>query len=148
MTVDWKYLFTSFDGRINRAKYWLAAAVVVAAWLLVLAVAYSILPEAPAMAIMAIAFIAVIYFSVAVGAKRLHDRDKSAWWLAFFYGAPPVLEGIGSAIGGMMLFSLAGFAISIWALVELGILRGTDAPNAYGPDPLGAQQADATMGSA
>ena len=20
--MDWKYLFTSFDGRINRAKFW------------------------------------------------------------------------------------------------------------------------------
>jgi uncharacterized membrane protein YhaH (DUF805 family) len=24
----------------------------------------------------------------------------------------------------------------IWALVECGFLRGTEGPNAYGPDPL------------
>ena len=25
--MDWKYLFTSFDGRINRAKFWAAIGV-------------------------------------------------------------------------------------------------------------------------
>jgi uncharacterized membrane protein YhaH (DUF805 family) len=35
-----------------------------------------------------------------------------------------------------MLFSLASLAISIWAFVELGCLRGTAGPNKYGPDPL------------
>jgi uncharacterized membrane protein YhaH (DUF805 family) len=28
------------------------------------------------------------------------------------------------------------FAITIWAIVELGFLRGTIGPNRYGPDPL------------
>src|SRR6266487_727368 len=29
-----------------------------------------------------------------------------------------------------------GLAISVWAFVELGCLRGTPGPNRYGPDPL------------
>ena len=28
------------------------------------------------------------------------------------------------------------FAINLWALIELGILRGTNGPNRFGPDPL------------
>jgi uncharacterized membrane protein YhaH (DUF805 family) len=32
--------------------------------------------------------------------------------------------------------ALASVAISIWALVELGFLRGTSGPNDFGPDPL------------
>ena len=28
------------------------------------------------------------------------------------------------------------FAITVWAIVELGFLRGTLGPNRYGPDPL------------
>lgn len=35
-----------------------------------------------------------------------------------------------------MIFGLASLAISIWALVELGFLRGTVGANRYGPDPL------------
>jgi uncharacterized membrane protein YhaH (DUF805 family) len=27
-------------------------------------------------------------------------------------------------------------AIWLWAVLELGCLRGTEGPNAYGPDPL------------
>ena len=39
--------------------------------------------------------------------------------------------------GGLaIILGLAGFGISIWALVELGFLRGTVGPNQYGPDPL------------
>jgi uncharacterized membrane protein YhaH (DUF805 family) len=48
-----------------------------------------------------------------------------------------VLPGVlNYAAGGMFVFAIAGFAISIWALVELGFLRGTSGPNDYGPDPL------------
>ena len=31
---------------------------------------------------------------------------------------------------------LVAFAITVWAFVELGCLRGTVGPNQYGPDPL------------
>jgi uncharacterized membrane protein YhaH (DUF805 family) len=77
---------------------------------------------------------------LALGAKRLHDRNKSAWWLALFWLLPGVLQGIGEQIGtaGIVL-SIAAFAISIWGLVELGFLRGTVGPNQYGPDPLEGQ---------
>ena len=39
--------------------------------------------------------------------------------------------GIGIVLG---LFSLV---IGIWALIELGILKGTPGPNQHGPDSLG-----------
>ncbi len=87
-----------------------------------------------------ILWIPMLWIGLAVAAKRLHDRGKSAWWLLPFYALPAVLDGIGSAIGGIgLLLSLASMAISIWALIELGFLRGTPGANAYGPDPLGAQ---------
>jgi uncharacterized membrane protein YhaH (DUF805 family) len=50
-----------------------------------------------------------------------------------------VLNGIGSRLGDpmlMIIMGVAGLAISVWALVELGFLRGTPGDNAYGPDPL------------
>jgi uncharacterized membrane protein YhaH (DUF805 family) len=71
-----------------------------------------------------------------VGIKRLHDRDKSGWWLLVFYVLPGVLNTIGESLAAGWIFSLASFAVSIWALVELGFLRGTAGPNRYGPDPL------------
>jgi uncharacterized membrane protein YhaH (DUF805 family) len=82
----------------------------------------------------------MIWIGLAVATKRLHDRNKSAWWLVPFYALPVVLDGAGNAVDAIMgiVLSLASLAISIWALVELGFLRGTPGPNAYGPDPLGA----------
>jgi uncharacterized membrane protein YhaH (DUF805 family) len=34
------------------------------------------------------------------------------------------------------LLYLGGFGILIWAVIELGCLRGTPGANRYGPDPL------------
>ena len=41
--------------------------------------------------------------------------------------------------------SVAAFAISVWLFVEIGFLRGTQGPNRFGPDPLGAARADAQL---
>jgi uncharacterized membrane protein YhaH (DUF805 family) len=87
-----------------------------------------------------LAFTIVSWISAfAVGVKRLHDRDKSGWWVLLFLLAPSVLGSIANTseqpLVGFVL-GLASFVISIWALVELGFLRGTVGPNRYGPDPL------------
>ena len=58
-----------------------------------------------------------------------------------FFVLPSVLQGMGEQTGNAAyVLQLAAFAISIWALVELGFLRGTVGPNRYGPDPLGAER--------
>jgi uncharacterized membrane protein YhaH (DUF805 family) len=41
-----------------------------------------------------------------------------------------------------LLFSFQG---RIRLFVEIGLLRGTQGPNRFGPDPLGATQADAAI---
>jgi uncharacterized membrane protein YhaH (DUF805 family) len=85
-------------------------------------------------------YIPLLWISLALGAKRLHDRDKSAWWLLLFYVLPGALGNIGPYAGGPdIVFTVASLAVSLWALVELGFLRGTPGTNRYGPDPLAAQ---------
>ncbi|BCG91795.1 DUF805 domain-containing protein [Mesorhizobium sp. 131-2-1] len=119
--MDWKYLLTSFEGRINRAKFWAAIGVFIVIGIIGL-ILDSILGTRITLAsggqigiIGIIISLASIYFAFAVYAKRWHDRDKSGWWSLI------VLIPI---IGG------------IWMLVELGILEGTRGANQYGPDPL------------
>jgi uncharacterized membrane protein YhaH (DUF805 family) len=78
-----------------------------------------------------------LWIGLALGAKRLHDRNKSAWWLVVFWLLPPVLQPIGERIEGTgLIFILAALAIWIWGLVEIGFLRGAVGPNQYGPNPL------------
>lgn len=76
------------------------------------------------------------WVGLAVGAKRLHDRNKSAWWMLLFWLIPAVLQTVGERIGGSgSIFVLAASAIWIWGVVEMGFLRGTAGPNPYGPGP-------------
>ena len=125
--MEWGWLFTSFDGRINRAKFW---AGVIILWLVsiiinlaiaeVFVAQYDPLQVFPTMAPLAwivwlLAAAAIAYMSLAVFAKRWHDRDKSGWW---------------------SLIAFVPFIGAIWILVECGCLPGTEGPNRYGPDPL------------
>ena len=131
-------LWFGFSGRANRAKYWLVAAINVAIMTVLTVVA--LVGNAPALWIVfIIAILVLVVSSVAVSIRRLHDRGKSGWWVLVFIFVPGLLNGVGSRLDDpvpMMILSLAGLAISIWALVELGFLRGTQGDNAYGPDPL------------
>jgi uncharacterized membrane protein YhaH (DUF805 family) len=153
--MDWQSLFFSFRGRINRAKYWLAALVFVIAdavlglvgWVLGNSLTFQILSS--------VVNLAVFIAGIAVCIKRLHDRDRSGWWLLLFYGGPGVVVIIGlvvfwaaaDAVGmtaawanlGLRLCLLGGFALGIWGFVEIGCRRGTAGYNRFGPDPLKRQ---------
>ncbi len=138
MDVDFWPLLFRFQGRINRAKYWIATVTYISVTIALVGLGFFFRFDTIFFVIAAVAFIAVTVSGIAVGIKRLHDRDMSGWWLLVFYLLPAVLDGIGRALGVPVIFSLAGSAISIWALVVLGFLRGTNGANQYGPDPLGA----------
>jgi uncharacterized membrane protein YhaH (DUF805 family) len=138
--MDLSTILFSFTGRLNRAPYWLAGiAMGVAVTLIVVGMAVVIgasgLGEGWWLAVPVI--LALSWISLALTTKRLHDRDKSAWWLLLFCLAPSTLQAVGSRVGseGVILF-LVSVGISIWGFVEMGCLRGTDGPNSYGPDPL------------
>jgi uncharacterized membrane protein YhaH (DUF805 family) len=134
-------LFT-FQGRINRAKWWLAVLIAVIASVVMLFL--FVIPVLGALLALAI-IIGMFVSGLAVGIKRLHDRNKSGWWLVLFYGVPGVMgfidtwlgfQGFGELAGPRLLTSLVSFVIGIWAIVELGCLRGSIGPNRYGPDPV------------
>jgi uncharacterized membrane protein YhaH (DUF805 family) len=100
---------------------------------------------APLFVIMAvIIFIPWLLWGLSITTERLHDRDKSAWWLVVFYLVPLLLDQFAKAlsftgaIGTILHYMLAllSLAIMIWGFVEIGLLRGTAGPNKYGPDPL------------
>jgi uncharacterized membrane protein YhaH (DUF805 family) len=61
------------------------------------------------------AIVTVVLFlpGLAVAARRLHDIDRTAWWLLLFF----------TVIGAILLL--------VWAF-----FKGTRGPNRYGTDPL------------
>lgn len=137
--MDWKFIFLSFQGRLNRKPYWLGT---IALLSLVIIGVFGVmfLTGGGGVAAIGVIYLLLLWPTLAMGVKRLHDRNKSAWWLVVFYVVPTLLNvlvegGDGEGVGAM-IFGLASLAISIWALVELGFLRGTVGANRYGPDPL------------
>jgi uncharacterized membrane protein YhaH (DUF805 family) len=142
--MDPSQLFFGFSGRINRAKYWVAGVINIVSWLIIVVVVWGATsPSSPYFLFLFTFFIVAIPWLIsltAIAVKRLHDRDKSGWWLLVFYVLPGALDKIPEAAGTVLqfIFGLASFAISIWAFVELGCLGGTAGPNKYGSDPLAA----------
>lgn len=62
--------------------------------------------------------LAAIVPSIAVGVRRLHDQDKSGWFML------------------LGLIPLVGIVLLVFFCLE-----GTKGPNQYGPDPLGSDAA-------
>lgn len=147
--MRWRDVFLGFRGRISRGTYWKAGFAILAYLLLLVVVMAAFLAggEAPSPArVLAVALpvgvlaLPVLYATTALGMKRLHDRDRSGWWLLPYYVLPGVLDQgsrqLGEDAGVGLALSAASFAISLWAIVELGFLRGTRGPNRFGADPL------------
>ena len=116
--MDWTWYLFSFEGRINRAKLWLALLVILC-WMFFLgvlaAIATSIFGGAKSFGFAVddiflildpatyrslsksdlIPFLAKLigaplftWIYLAAAIKRLHDRDKSGWWMVPFFAAP------------------------------------------------------------
>ena len=154
-------LWTRFDGRINRKPYWIGALVLIIPLLIGWwALAEMLFGEVGAgtfqESLLELVFTLIIaYPATALMVKRLHDRNRPGIIAAIFW-APSVLQIAGGLLGiveepaavgtetifaptaiGWVIIAIS-LAIGIWSLIELGILKGTDGPNQYGPDPLKA----------
>lgn len=121
--MDWGWLLLSREGRIPRQVYWLnfiVPYIVIAVGLGLAEQAvgfggdYTTLTGRP---ISALFFLLMIWPGICVGAKRCHDRGKSAWWI---------------------LINFVPLIGPFWWLIEFGCLRGTAGPNRFGPDPTAA----------
>jgi uncharacterized membrane protein YhaH (DUF805 family) len=138
MNISLVSLLFSFQGRINRAKYWVAMIAYLSLTIAVLGLGFFFNFGTLFLVFAGMIALAMIVSGCIVGIKRLHDRNKSGWWLLLFYLLSGVLDVAGMTGKLPLLFELGSVAISIWALVELGCLRGTAGTNQYGPDPLAA----------
>jgi len=106
-------LLFSFRGRITRLSYWMFSLAVL---VIILVPAMTVFGGDPVQSgnYIALVSLLILYPSLAVQAKRWHDRDKSAWW---------ILINFLPLIGGL------------WALVENGFLSGTAGDNRFGTVP-------------
>jgi uncharacterized membrane protein YhaH (DUF805 family) len=156
--MSWGAILFSFYGRINRAKYWAGALMWLVFFLILMSViigffvsdimalttteeviAYALGRGLAVFLIVSIVSIIAMVSGLALGVKRLHDRDKSGWWIVLFYVVPEVLNGATQTTDSgavLAVGTLAMIGLVIWGFIELGCLRGTAGPNRFGPDPL------------
>ena len=111
--MTFQQLWLSFDGRIPRKAYWIYGVLPLIGVSLAAGIVAGILNLK---ALSMLVSILLIWPSIALAAKRWHDRDKSAWW---------ILIGLVPMIGWL------------WTFIENGCLRGTTGPNRFGGDATG-----------
>jgi uncharacterized membrane protein YhaH (DUF805 family) len=105
--------YATFAGRAPRSEYWywVLFALLVGAAAAILDQAF--FPGLDTHPLHSLASLALFLPGLAVSVRRLHDLDRTGWWMLI------MLTGIGIIL------------LLIWFC-----LRGTPGPNRYGPDPL------------
>jgi uncharacterized membrane protein YhaH (DUF805 family) len=106
-----------FRGRSCRREYWSFVLLQLIVFLTALGIAFSlpVITDKPGAVVWA-PIIHLLVFglpALAVQVRRLHDQDKSGWWV--IVGAVPYL----------------GVGFILWLMVQ----AGTWGPNRFGPDP-------------
>ena len=167
--MDWTWYLFSFKGRINRAKLWLALLVIICwmiflGMLVVIAgslfggaksfsfgvddiflildpATYRSLSKSDLLPFLAKVIGAPlfgwVYFATSI--KRLHDRDKSGWWMLPFFVIPGFYNDFADRVDlshAALPLGLAAFVLCIWGFVEMYCLKGSRKTNRFGPNPL------------
>ncbi|MEP6836932.1 MAG: DUF805 domain-containing protein [Bradyrhizobium sp.] len=170
--MDWAWYLFSFEGRINRAKLWLAALIMIC-WMIFLGaliaglaallgghslkdIGFGIhyiftvfdpafyrsrsLAELPILLLEAAVSVLVLWVYFATAVKRLHDRDKSAWWAIPLVAVPAFYNDIARWLPDdsylTLMISALAFVLCIWGFVEQYCLKGSRKTNRFGADSL------------
>ena len=110
--------YFGFHGRICHRVFWLHYILPLTAAALSAAILDLIVFGQQQGIFSALVTLATIVPNLAAYVKRLHDRDKSGWFLLILF------------------IPLVG---AIWLFIEVGCLRGTNGRNRFGGDSLQAQ---------
>lgn len=109
--------YAQFKGRSTRKEFWLFCLLVVIAtvFLTAIDIAIGMFDPSSGLGLLSGIFtLAIIVPSLAVSARRLHDTNRSAWWLILSF-----IPVIGTIV-----------------LVVFWCFQGTKGPNRFGESPL------------
>jgi uncharacterized membrane protein YhaH (DUF805 family) len=156
--------YAEFSGRSRRMEYWMFALFLFVMWmvlggLLVVMVGSAFLSMGGGSAgglaaagggamilllVIGVVWLALLIPTLAVGVRRLHDTERSGWWLGGYLLLVVVSNVLQRTTGSAGLATLLGIATLIYAIALLVFycLDGTKGPNKYGPDPKGGVNAE------
>ncbi len=112
--MSWTWLLFSFQGRVGRKPYWIFNLIIFLGGM-VLSLFTEVSADIGEINKPQLMFMLwILWPSLAIQAKRWHDRNKPAWWILINF--IPVIG-------------------PVWALIENGFLPGTPGDNRFGPAP-------------
>ena len=139
--------YAEFSGRASRSEYWWFFLAIVVAYIVVSIVENIVglnQMMGPYGILSLLLLLGTLVPSIAVGVRRLHDTNRSGWWILIAlvpYGLMALagvmaLAGAG-ALGLLAMMGLIGIVAMVGAVVLLifMVLPGTPRDNNYGPPP-------------
>ena len=167
--MDWTAFLFGFRGRINRARIWLGLPVIFCWMIFVLALVAAaggllgttgsfdlgvnevftlVDPETyrsmssanlPILVIKTVGSSLFLWVYLAISIKRLHDRDKSGWWMVPFFVLPGLYNQFSDRLNESYLvlpLGLIAGLLCLWGAIEMYFLKGSRKANRFGPNPL------------
>jgi uncharacterized membrane protein YhaH (DUF805 family) len=158
--VDWAKRpmlekYADFSGRAPRAEYWwyVLAIIILSVVARIIDSILGMNVAGPYGPVSLIVMLGLLVPNIAVSIRRLHDTNRSGWWillpivpycLAFVLGGAAMMGAAagGSSVGLMAGAGIAGLFLLIGAvcaivLLVFMVLPGTPGENRYGPNPYG-----------
>jgi uncharacterized membrane protein YhaH (DUF805 family) len=147
--IDWAIRplqkYADFSGRASRPEYWWFVLGLIVAYI-VISIVESIMGINHMVGgvygpLMILLWLGTIVPQISVGVRRLHDTNRSGWWLllplipyclAFILGGSAMMSGSMTGLGVAGIFLMIGAVCAI-ALLVFMILPGTPGDNRYGP---------------
>lgn len=146
--MDLQKTLLTFDGRIARQEFWIGVVcliiVNIVAALVIGGIFVGLFGIAVGGFVLLLLSLALAVPGYAVLVKRSNDRGHPQVYVQALTAANVAFsvvnffQTISSSQPGilMMLVAVVMTVAGLWALIDLGCLRGTKGPNQYGPDPL------------
>lgn len=105
--------YVNFSGRASRSEYWYWTLFAILVSIVTGGIDHLIFPIMDFSPLNSLAGLALFLPGLAVGIRRLHDLDRTGWWV-------------------LLVLTIIGIVV----LIAWFVMRGTVGPNRYGPDPL------------
>jgi uncharacterized membrane protein YhaH (DUF805 family) len=105
--------YVNFSDRSSRSAYWFWTLFAFLVSIVTSAIDYLLFPHMDFSPLQSLAGLALFLPGLAISVRRLHDLDRTGWWLLLLF----------TVIGGILIL--------VWFC-----MRGTVGPNRFGPDPL------------
>lgn len=151
--IDWAIrplkLYADFTGRAPRAEYWWYTLITgVIGWIFGYVDEAIAAPGIGQYGYLSLTLMLALFIpGLAVTVRRLHDINRTGWWIVLHFGlygmiallgvemvAPGSIEQLNPI---MMLSVVLAAAVAAIVLLVFMVTRGNEGSNDYGPDPYG-----------